>query len=514
MTEVENLNGQNRLLVFDSDGKTNGAEERQRASQSIAHLEKRLQEVLIGMSEEERPTTLSVPTSLTSRMTPKLHGRSRSVPRELKLIDPSRELTIIETQARTHHKQRNNGKSHPTGDKVSMTKEESSIDHHRRHNTAKQIGEFLRSLADDHHSSGRALGEWNRKCHESSYRSSHPDYDVAIYKRAPMSRSPRPMRNTRRHEHISSRQNCQRSGGESMTSEESRRGNRGQLRHNNGVAKSFYYSTSDRQTSDRARGECPPRQRWQENGVTERFHSSTKDRQTSRRAHGESLPRQRCQHNGATGRVYSSTGDRQTSCRARGDIVSRHRQQHFDVTERLHSSARIRQISCQAHGRRRHNCGGATSFHTSASGRQKSGQACDRDVVRRRSKSVDESNHHSSPFHPDNCVRQKSGRARDRYVVRRRSKSLDESNQHFPTFYPDNYAECYRRVNPSRPLRLLSTQSHLEHNEKFSHGHDNADDHITVDSVVSKLTIESVFTDESPRSIVISDNNDSFLIRC
>jgi hypothetical protein len=61
---------------------------------------------------------------------------------------------------------------------------------------------------------------------------------------------------------------------------------------------------------------------------------------------------------------------------------------------------------------------------------------------------------------------------------------------------------------------VLHIESQQEQSQKFSHSQDNADDHLTVDSGVSKLTFESGSIDEFPGSNVICDNNDSFLIRC
>ena len=432
MTEVVKLNGQQRGH-FDGDGKSKGAEECQRASRSVAHLGRLLKEALNRMSEEERPTTLSMPTSLTTRMTLKQHGRSRgrSVPREVKMFSSSRDLTMIETQVRIPHNQRCNGKSQRSGDKVLMTRKDSSIDRHRRHNATIQIDEFLHSSASDHHSSGRALDDMSRQRRGSSYRPSHPDRDHAIYKQTPVNRSPRPMRNTIRHKHSSSRQHFRSSDGESTTNEESRRGNRDQLLNNNGGAKSFCYLTSDRKTSVRARGESLPRQR------RDGFHSSTSDHQ---------------------------------ACRARGDSFLRQRRMDDGIEGRFHSSPRARQISCQDHGQR--------YPQASPSGRLK------------------------------------SRLAHAREAVRRRSKNEEKSNRHCPKFHPDIYDECYQGSPPRRPLRVLHIESQQEQSQKFSHSQDNADDHITVDSGVSKLTFESGSIDEFPGSNVICDNNDSFLIRC
>ncbi len=87
------------------------------------------------------------------------------------------------------------GKSQLSGDMESMNCEESSVDHHRQHGDAKQIN--LRSSARDQHSTGHPRDGCNR--------SNTPECDHAVYKRAPMNRSPRPMQNASRREHTSSR---------------------------------------------------------------------------------------------------------------------------------------------------------------------------------------------------------------------------------------------------------------------------------------------------------------------
>jgi hypothetical protein len=392
-------------------------------------------------SKEERPTTPSMPTSSTPRMTPNLQGRSRSQPREGNMKSVSREMTIHETHAQSPHskkshnesgierfnnpsvpfdsngyctlhkdvqiaKKTNNGegwsmwstirpncpkcatlvKSHLSGETESMTSEESSVDHHRQHDAAKQIS--LRSSARDQHSSGQARCGWNPQHSGNIHVSNPPDRDHGLYKRSPRNRSPRPMQNTSRREDISSRQRCQSSGAAPMTREESLRGYRGQRRHNNGVTNSFQPSASDRQTSGQVRGQKFAHQRRHNNGVRKSPPSPASDRQTS-------------------------------------------------------------------------------------------------------------------------------GQARGQNFVRRRTKSAGD--HHLIQSHLDKYADYERRGPPLHHRRLW------EHRERCSYSPDDVDDHVSVDSGVSKLTTESGFTDvsdtlrrpvsgSSPRSYVIrDDNDDSFL---
>ena len=406
-------------------------------------------------SEEKPPTKPSMPTSKTQNMTPKLQDLSRSEPRGGEMKTSSCELTINETRARIpHSKQRYNesgtvhfndppfpfdsngycalhkdvqiakknsngagwsmwstirphcpkcvamGKSQLSGDTESINSEESSVDKHRQHGDAKQIN--LRSLARDQHSTGQARGGRNR--------SNTPDCDHAVYKRALMNRSPRPIRNASRREHIPSRQRCRSRGLESMASEESRRGNRGQRRYDNGcTAKTFYSSAKDRQTLDQARGQNFARQYRHNNGDSKSFYCD---------ARGQNVARQDWRYNGRT----------------------------------------------------------AKSFYSSASDRQISGQE------------------------------------RGQKFVRQRSKSVEDPNHHFLRSDPDKYAD-YERICPlsSRPPRPLHPKSQREHNEECLHSPDNADDHVSIDSDVSKLTIESGFTNGPPESNVICDNEESFL---
>ena len=496
MTEGAHLKGQYHL--FDGDGQSKDAEKWQRESRSIAQLERRLKEILKEKAEEECLTASSMPTTaLSPKMTPKLQDRRRSHPKEGKIKSWSRELMINKNQAITQSeeepptkpsmptsptpnmtpkqqgrsrseprggemksssrafdsngccvlhkdvqlaKKTNNGagwsmwstirphcpkcvtlgKSQLSGDTESMNSEESSVDHHRQHGDAKQIN--LRSSARDQHSTGHARGGWNG--------SNTPECDHAVYKRAPMNRSPRPMRKTSRSGHTLSRS----SGVKLMTSEESRRGNRGQRWYDYiCTAKSFYSSAKDLQTSDQARGQNFARQHRHIIGGTKSFHSPASARQTSGDARGQNFARQDWNHSGGRAKsFYSSASDRQTSCQDRG--------QNF---------------------------------------------------------------------------------------VRQRSKSVEDPNRHFLRSDPDKYDD-YERRSPlsSRPPRPLHPKSKWERNERGSYSPDNADDHVSVDSDVSKLTIESHlsvdsdvskltiesgFADGPPGSNVICDNKESFL---
>ena len=202
-----------------------------------------------------------------------------------------------------------------------------------------------------------------------------------------------------------------------------------------------------------------------------------------------------------------------TSKESRRGNRGQRRYDNMCTAKSFYSSAKDLQTSDQARGKNfacqhRHNIGGTKSFHSLASACQTSGDACGQNFA---CQDWNHSGGTEKSFYSSASDRQTSGQDRGQNFVRQRSKSVEDPNRHFLRSDPDKYDD-YKRRSPlsSRPLRPLHPKSQWERNERGSYSPDNANDHVSVNSDVSKLTIESGFADGPPGSNNICDNEESF----
>lgn len=520
MTEGENLKGQYHL--FDGDGQWKDAEKWQREGRSIAQLERRLKEILKEKAEEECLTTPSMPTTASSpKMTPKLQDRSRSHPKEGKMLMINKNQAITQSEKEPPTKP-----SMPTSSTPNMTPKLQGRS--RSEPRGGEMKSSSRELTNNEirtqipHSKQSGILHFNDHLFpfdSNGYCVLHKDVQIAKknnngagWSMWSTIRPHCPKCVTLGKSNISG-------DTESMNSEESSVNHHRQ----HGNAKQINLRSSARDQHSK-HSTVHSRGGWNRSNTPECDHAVYKRapmnrsprpmRKASRREHTSSR---------------SSGVELMTNEESRRGNRGQRRYDNICTSKSFYSSAKDLQTSDQARGQNfarqhRHNIGGTKSFHSPASARQTSGDARGQNFARQ---DWNHSGGTAKSFYSSASDRQTSGQDRGQNFVRQRSKSVEDPNRHFLRSDPDKYDD-YERRSPlsSRPPRPLHPKSQWERNERGSYSPDNADDHVSVDSYVSKLTIESHlsvdsdvskltiesgFADGPPGSNVICDNEESFL---